>query len=498
MQARWGPSGAALLVLGLVPLLVAGAASPRVYVETAEELWLAGNDTSVTEIVIIRNLTLTNETWPAGQVIEVSQRSVTLTSEGEVTFNSTSRTLTVDPDVSTLDFGGLWPVFLVVQGGTLVLSNIHIANLASRYLPAVVGAAMVRPLQSNVFPTLYFMAGSLMVYDSTVIDTWRSDCSYAARQADVLRYTQLYGPSNVGLFDGSSIFMLGGTRVTIQMGTSALRPIAGEYTYIQMDGSFQTCVLDPYQLSPAAVPPPPGTAPATSSLSCGGLETCAASDAGASHTASHPSPASSIGYETWMVLELCDRGSLETVIRKRRFVSAATGRVMLKPVLYSLRDMARGMAYLHAHNIVHGDLKAANVLLKSAEGSSNGYVAKIADFGLSQMMDPGQTRTLMRTMGSVGYMPPEAMKHGHLTKATDIYSAGILAWELITSTIAFAGMTAAQVFFCVLTEGYQPPIPDTCPPALASLIRDCLQREPSARPSFDSIVVRVEAMLADL
>lgn len=116
MQARWGPSGAALLVLGLVPLLVAGAASPRVYVETAEELWLAGNDTSVTEIVIIRewgqaragkpdpgyarqgacdaeprptpspfpagNLTLTNETWPAGQVIEVSQRSVTLTSEG--------------------------------------------------------------------------------------------------------------------------------------------------------------------------------------------------------------------------------------------------------------------------------------------------------------------------------------------------------------------------------------------------------------------------------
>lgn len=50
------------------------------------------------------------------------------------------------------------------------------------------------------------------------------------------------------------------------------------------------------------------------------------------------------------------------------------------------------------------------------------------------------------------YMPPEAMKHGHLTKATDIYSAGILAWELITSTIAFAGMTAAQVFFCVLTE----------------------------------------------
>lgn len=54
MQARWGPSVAALLVLGLVPLLVAGAASPRVYVETAEELWLAGNDTSVTEIVIIR------------------------------------------------------------------------------------------------------------------------------------------------------------------------------------------------------------------------------------------------------------------------------------------------------------------------------------------------------------------------------------------------------------------------------------------------------------
>lgn len=54
---------------------------------------------------------------------------------------------------------------------------------------------------------------------------------------------------------------------------------------------------------------------------------------------------------------------------------------------------------IHPHPYL---VPAANVLLKSAEGSSNGYVAKIADFGLSQMMDPGQTRTLMRTMGSVG------------------------------------------------------------------------------------------------
>lgn len=64
MQARWGPSLAALLVLGLLPLLAGGAASPRAFVETAEELWLAGNDTSVTEIVIAREREQACVEWP--------------------------------------------------------------------------------------------------------------------------------------------------------------------------------------------------------------------------------------------------------------------------------------------------------------------------------------------------------------------------------------------------------------------------------------------------
>lgn len=209
----------------------------------------------------------------------------------------------------------------------------------------------------------------------------------------------------------------------------------------------------------------------------------------------------STAYEMWMVLEYCDKGNLEAAIRRRRFLSAQTGKPLWRVVLRALCDVSRGMAYLHAHNIVHGDLKAANVLLKSGEGSSSVFVGKIADFGLSQMLGRGQTRVLTSALGSMGYMPPESMRYGQLTKATDAYSFGILAWEVTTCSLAFAGMSAAQVSYAVLEERYRPPAPDPelgCPPDLHNLIESCLSTEPSARPAFDEIVSRLETCAISL
>ena len=78
-------------------------------------------------------------------------------------------------------------------------------------------------------------------------------------------------------------------------------------------------------------------------------------------------------------------------------------------------DIARGMEYLHLDKITHGDLKGTNVLLQTAGGHANKFVAKVADFGLSRVLREQQTAT--RTVGTVTHMPPELLMKGELWQA---------------------------------------------------------------------------------
>ena len=79
-------------------------------------------------------------------------------------------------------------------------------------------------------------------------------------------------------------------------------------------------------------------------------------------------------------------------------------------ILETAMDIARGMEYLHQESITHGDLKGSNVLLQTAGGHANQFVAKVADFGLSRVLKENQTAT--RTIGTVTHMPPELLTHG--------------------------------------------------------------------------------------
>ena len=86
-------------------------------------------------------------------------------------------------------------------------------------------------------------------------------------------------------------------------------------------------------------------------------------------------------------------------------------------MLLTALDIANALAYLHAQKVVHGDLKAHNVLLKSTSADERGFYCKVGDFGLSRMMLNNKTQIETFTCGTVRYMPPELLRDGLMTPA---------------------------------------------------------------------------------
>ncbi|GAB4819682.1 hypothetical protein N2152v2_006728 [Parachlorella kessleri] len=202
--------------------------------------------------------------------------------------------------------------------------------------------------------------------------------------------------------------------------------------------------------------------------------------------------------ETWLVMEYCDRGSLSDAVRGRKFVDRSSSQPHMRPILMCLLDVARGMQYLHANKVIHGDLKPANVLLKSRDDGSKGFSCKIADLGLSRLLDPQQSQRLTQSCGTIGYMPPEVLTAGRLTTACDVYSFGILMWELTTCHYAFADESAAQVFYRVVQLGERPTAPPGIdfPQGYLVLMQKCWDADPSARPAFTDLVTEIQTLLA--
>jgi serine/threonine protein kinase len=191
--------------------------------------------------------------------------------------------------------------------------------------------------------------------------------------------------------------------------------------------------------------------------------------------------------ETWLVLEYCDRGSLHEALEARRFVRKADGSLDLLGMYRSLIDIASGMDYLHSMGVLHGDLKTANVLLKSTATDPRGAACKLADFGLSRMLEMDKSHISTQTYGTVAYMPAELLNNGRMTKAVDVYSFGMLMWELFTGSPPYSGLTVGQILVAVVYQNQRPPVPDDCPEAYRAIMEACWHADPTQRPTFDTI-----------
>jgi hypothetical protein len=143
-----------------------------------------------------------------------------------------------------------------------------------------------------------------------------------------------------------------------------------------------------------------------------------------------------------------------------------------------LIQIADGLRYAHAHGVVHRDIKPANIrVLDSGQ-------TKIMDFGIAKLLTAENqlTRTGM-TMGTAGYLPPEQIRGEPVDLRADMFSFGVLAFELLTYRRPFEGDSLSAVLYRIVNAP-TPPLPEIwpdCPPLLAGCIARCLAKSPADR-----------------
>ncbi|KAL2476672.1 Mitogen activated protein kinase kinase kinase-related [Abeliophyllum distichum] len=177
-----------------------------------------------------------------------------------------------------------------------------------------------------------------------------------------------------------------------------------------------------------------------------------------------------------MVTEYMEMGSLYYLIH----LSGQKNKLSWRRRIKMLRDICRGLMCIHRMKIVHRDLKSANCLVNKH------WTVKICDFGLSRIM----TDAIMRDSSSAGtpeWMAPELVRNEPFTVKCDIFSFGVIMWELYTLNKPWDGIPPERVVYAVANEGLRLEIPEG---PMGRLIADCWA-EPHERPSCEEILPRL-------
>ena len=171
----------------------------------------------------------------------------------------------------------------------------------------------------------------------------------------------------------------------------------------------------------------------------------------------------------YIVMELIDGISLKQYIEKKQVLN-------WKETLHFAIQIAKALEHAHSRGIVHRDIKPHNVMVLK-----NGSV-KVADFGIAQMMSGGTTLT-KEALGSVHYISPEQAKGGRVDNRSDIYSLGIVMYEMISGRVPYDGDTPVAVAIQHINGGAQKPSllnPNT-PRGLEQIIMKAISRYPRDR-----------------
>lgn len=123
----------------------------------------------------------------------------------------------------------------------------------------------------------------------------------------------------------------------------------------------------------------------------------------------------------------------------------------------------------------------------AASEARRGFVAKISDFGLSRPMG-GNSKMLTKTYGTITHMSPELLEHGISSKAVDVYSFGVLLWQMLASSRAWAGLSHHAVVHSVCIKKLQLQFPPEAPEALVQLGQACMSYQSEDRPTFKDIL----------
>uniref|UniRef100_A0AAQ5ZJ85 Tyrosine-protein kinase receptor n=1 Tax=Amphiprion ocellaris TaxID=80972 RepID=A0AAQ5ZJ85_AMPOC len=196
------------------------------------------------------------------------------------------------------------------------------------------------------------------------------------------------------------------------------------------------------------------------------------------------------GQPTLVIMELMTRGDLKSYLRSLRPKEQQWSSLSLPPLKKMLQmagQIADGMAYLNANKFVHRDLAARNCMV------AEDFTVKIGDFGMTRdIYETDYYRKGGKGLLPVRWMSPESLKDGVFTTNSDVWSFGVVLWEIATlAEQPYQGLSNEQVLRFVM-EGGLLEKPQNCPDMLFELMRMCWQYNPKMRPSFVEIISSVK------
>ncbi|MGC7099928.1 PASTA domain-containing protein [Amycolatopsis lurida] len=195
----------------------------------------------------------------------------------------------------------------------------------------------------------------------------------------------------------------------------------------------------------------------------------------------------------FLVMELVDGGTLREVLTEQGPLDIALALSVAEPVLSAL-------AAAHRAGLVHRDVKPENVLIGRG-GQLGAGVVKVGDFGLVRAVASAGTTSSSVILGTVAYLSPEQVTVGAASVRGDVYSAGILIYEMLTGQTPYTGDTAISVAYRHVNDDVPAPsqLRAGIPPALDQLVLRATRRDPEARPAdagaFLDELLRVRAEL---
>jgi serine/threonine protein kinase len=179
-----------------------------------------------------------------------------------------------------------------------------------------------------------------------------------------------------------------------------------------------------------------------------------------------------------IVQEFCHGGSLNTYLAKNPNIEP-------KMIVKWLRGIALGMLHLHAEKIIHRDLATRNILL------SESLEAKVSDFGMSRQANSDDDLLSQKTTSDVGplkWMAPESIKEKIYSKKSDVWSYGVVIWEVYEKKTPWPDMNPVQAAMLVVYENRHLDPPESAPKFFQDIMMSCFERDPAKRPEFEEIV----------
>lgn len=182
-----------------------------------------------------------------------------------------------------------------------------------------------------------------------------------------------------------------------------------------------------------------------------------------------------------LVTEWLPLGDLKGQLKKKQ--------ISMKTKLNMMRDVAAGMAHLHAEEILHCDLAARNLLC------TQDYSVKVTDFGLSKT---GTQYTSASGFGPIKWMSPEALdpKKRLFTTKNDVWSFGVLIWEILhDAEEPYGNISPAEVGVGIMNQTLSLDIPTWGVEGLPNIIRDCMHYDMNQRPTFNDLFTRLDTII---